>query len=90
MKHRLLLLIALLCTFAGSAQADTHFNDPNMTWISHNPSVKEPGEHLTFKVFVNGEIIEADRGITYTFLNSQLKRKGIYIVNGKKMFADGF
>lgn len=43
MKHRLLLLIALLCTFAGSAQADTHFNDPNMTWISHNPSVKEPG-----------------------------------------------
>ena len=26
----------------------------------------------------------------FSILNSQLKRKGIYIVNGKKMFADGF
>ena len=73
MKHRLLLLIALLCTFAGSAQADTHFNDPNMTAIILQS--KSRGEHLTFKVFVNGEIIEADRGITYTFLNSQFSIK---------------
>ncbi|MBQ9524465.1 MAG: hypothetical protein IJR69_05040 [Bacteroidaceae bacterium] len=50
---RLLLLLALLCTFAGSAQADTRFDDPNMTWISHNPSVKEPWIVINLLIYDN-------------------------------------
>ena len=39
--------------------------NPGVTYLTVYGN--KTGEHLTFKVFVNGEIIEADRGITYTF-----------------------
>ena len=39
--------------------------NPGVTYLTVYGN--KTGEHLTFKVFVNGVIIEADRGITYAF-----------------------